>query len=79
MSGRKWARVRGISLRARFRIVGAETLSVGVFLLLTFAARSFAVARWLPSVDSDLPVIGAALIFVGFEVLQLAKRMPRSE
>jgi len=68
-----------IAASTRFKIVGVETTVVGVFLFLTFLLNQIgpSLGKWLPAIDSDLPIVGAALIFVGLETLSLARHLPR--
>jgi len=68
-----------ISLPARFKIIGVETIGVGMFLLLTFLADMQGLGGWLPSINSDFPIIGAALIFIGFEIMSLVRHLPKTE
>lgn len=63
-----------ISIPTRFKIIGAETVAVGAFLLLTFVLNQSGTSssRWLPRADTDLPIVGGALIFIGFEIFSLS-------
>jgi hypothetical protein len=67
-----------VSAPTRFKIIGAETFAVGAFLLITFFLNQSGtdLGRWLPSIDSDLPIVGGALVFIGLEILSLIKHLP---
>jgi hypothetical protein len=47
-------------------------------MLLTFFLNlpGTNMGRWLPSVDSDLPIVGGALVFIGLEIFSLIKHLP---
>jgi len=66
-----------ISTSTRFKIVGSETIAVGTFLLLTFLLDQLGTGfrKWLPPIDSDLPIVGGALILVGLETLSLIRNL----
>lgn len=69
-----------VSKAARFKVIGAETIAVGAFLLTTFLLNwsGTNLSRFLPNVDSDLPIVGGALVFIGLEIFSLIKDLPSS-
>lgn len=69
-----------VSKAARFKIIGTETFAVGAFLLITFFLNQSGtnLSRLLPKLDSDLPIVGGALIFIGLEIFSLIKDLPSS-
>ena len=54
---------------------------MGIFLLLSFLLNETSVraAVWLPSINSDLPIVGTALVFVGLETLSLTRHLPAAK
>ena len=70
-----------ISTSTRFKIIGAETIGVGAFLLLAFFLNQEGseLGRSLLSIDSDYPIIGSALVLLGLEIFSLLKRLPSTK
>jgi hypothetical protein len=68
-----------ISKPTWFKIVGIETVAVGIFFLVTFLLNQMGqnFGRWLPSIGVDFPIIGGALILVGLETLSLVRNLPK--
>jgi hypothetical protein len=67
-----------VSTPTRFKIIGAETLVAGAFLLLTFFLNQSdtGLSRWLPKLDADMPIVGGAMILIGLEIFSLIKHLP---
>ena len=67
-----------MSLVSRFRIIGAEIVGLGAFLLLIMLLQ-LVESGWNTSVEQFAAVyaiIGITLILVGLETLSLNRRLP---
>ena len=67
-----------VTLATRFKIVGAEVVGFGAFLLieLVLSLRQAQNPSLFLTFSYDYALIGAILIAVGFEILSLIKHLP---
>jgi hypothetical protein len=63
------------------KIVGVEVVAVGSSCKprSRLMYQGNGLSRLIPRIDSDLPIIGGALVLIGLEIVSLIKQLPHGD